>query len=135
MYYNCSTWRAPCTIPTFDCYLSHVSQPAMHHPYFFVPVLSGHSRKRPYFVQNPHLRWSWARLRAVQYSSRAALKRGHVTIHADVRAAAVRAGAARLAGLVFFRVSAGGSYCSVVVLQLSLQPLSQAALSSSIARP
>jgi hypothetical protein len=53
MYYNCSTWRAPCTIPTSDCYLSHVSQPAMHHPYFFVPTLSGHSRKRPYFVQNP----------------------------------------------------------------------------------
>ena len=54
MYYNCSTWRAPCTIPTSDCYLSHVSQPAMHHPYFFVPTLSGHSRKRPYFVQNPN---------------------------------------------------------------------------------
>ena len=53
MYYNCSTWRAPCTIPTSDCYLSHVSQPAMHHPYFFVPVLSGHSRNHPDFVQNP----------------------------------------------------------------------------------
>ena len=58
MYYNCSTWRAPCTIPTFDCYLSHVSQPAMHHPYFFVPTLSGHSRKRPYFVQNPICGWA-----------------------------------------------------------------------------
>ena len=56
MYYNCSTWRAPCTIPTSDCYLSHVSQPAMHHPYFFVPTLSGHSRKRPYFVQNPSIK-------------------------------------------------------------------------------
>ena len=55
MYYNCSTWRAPCTIPTSDCYLSHVSQPAMHHPYFFVPTLSRHSRKRPYFVQNPRV--------------------------------------------------------------------------------
>ena len=37
---------------------------------------------------------SWARLRAVQYSGREALRRGHVTTHADVRAAAVRAGAA-----------------------------------------
>ena len=70
MYYNCSTWRAPCTIPTFDCYLSHVSQPAMHHPYFFVPVLSGHSRKRPYFVQNPlkvgTLRWGHRQKNATQ---------------------------------------------------------------------